>query len=120
MKVLAQVAEALPLRVAVFTCSSWIRTRHVGDPIRFPRAVVVRKSLLPVNMVVINRGPRDASLYWLAVVGIFAKELALRTIKAAEHSGIELAGLVADVMHRPLLFLQIEGSQCKAGIAGRR
>src|SRR5580693_4737461 len=101
--------------VAFLTSCGWIRTCHFGGPICLPCAIVVRKGLLPMNVIMVRLSPEDPGLYRLTVVNVGTKELALRTVKAPGHSRIQLASLAADVVDHPLPFFQIEGSQCKTG-----
>src|SRR5580700_1165936 len=101
--------------VAFLTSCGRIRTCHFGNPIWLPCAIVVGKSLLPMNMIMVSLSPEDPGLYRLTVVNVRTKKFALRTVKAPEHSRIQLASLAADVVDHPLPFFQIEGSQCKTG-----
>ena len=68
-----------------------------------------------MNMIMVSLSPEDPGLYRLTVVNVRTKEFALRTLKAPEHSRIQLASLIADVVDHPLPLFQIECSQCKTG-----
>jgi len=101
------------LWVPIFTGCRGVRTRHLRNPIRFPSAIVVGKSLLPMNVIVVDLSPQYSGFYRLTVVNIFPKEFTLRTVKAADHSRIQLAGPAADVVSRPLPFFQTGTARCR-------
>jgi hypothetical protein len=78
------------LGVALVANDSRIRTGHFARPIRFPGAIVVRKSLLPTNMIAIDLRLDDTGFYRLTVVDVLAKKFALCTVKAADHPRIQI------------------------------
>ena len=104
-RTLLQMSQDLMPRVAVFTSCGRIRACHIGEPIRFPCAIVIRKSLLPVDMVVIGLSPDNPNFYRLAIVNVLAEKSALRTVKPAKHCCIDLPGFSADVVNLPLPLL---------------
>lgn len=112
--------ENLMLWAPTFACCGWVRTREFRDPIRLPCTVIVRKSLLPTSMIVVELSPSVLGLYRSTVINILAVEFALRTVEASEYSRIHLASPAADITDRPLLFLQIECAQRKTCTALRR
>src|SRR5262245_28649045 len=80
-----------------------VRAREVCSPVGLPVAVVVGECLFPARVIVVHLVPGVAHFHRLAVIDVFAIELAVLAVEPADDGRLQLAARAADPVDRPLL-----------------
>src|SRR5262245_1363134 len=80
----------------------------VRRPVCLPRAVVIRKCLLPPGMIAVELIPCVADFHGATIVLVLAVELAVIAVEASDHWRFHLPTGATNPINRPLALFQIE------------
>src|ERR1700735_3906852 len=103
-----------PLRPPILTDHRGIRPSEVGDPVRLPGLVVIRKRLAPPGMVMIDFVPLVPYFHRPVIVLVLRVEFAAVALESSnDRDRVERSSRAVDPVDRPLVLANVEGSQCE-------